>query len=85
MGVPGNSRVNSIPVYYLNNFASGDPLYVGKVSDINKVWLIQRFSTSTGVMGYANALNNPTYTSYATAWTNRTSLTYSPFDAMEGV
>jgi hypothetical protein len=85
MGVPGNSRLNPSAVYYLNNFASGDPLYVGKVSDVNRVWLIQRFSTTTGVMGYANALNNPTYTNYATAWTNRATLTYSPFEVMEGI
>lgn len=48
--------------------------------DKNGTWCIQSIDSSSGVsIRFATALNNPTYTSYSTAWTARASLTYDLF------
>ena len=70
--------------YLVNNFEDGDPLYVGKVqADGN--WLLERFSTTTGIKDYANRSNNTSTTSYGMAWTNRAALTYGGFETLTGV
>jgi len=59
--------------------ASSTLTYVGK-EDKDGVWAIQKIDTSSGTsITYATQTNNPTYTSYSNAWTNRTSLTYSAY------
>ncbi len=85
MSVSGVAHLFPANSYYLNNFVDGDPLYVGKVTDSGGRWLVQRFSTSTGVMGWANVSNNPSYTTYTSAWANRLTLTYSPFQELSNV
>jgi hypothetical protein len=84
VSVSGVSQSYPVQAYYLNNFVDGDPLYLGKVSNVN-TWLIQKFSTSTGVMLWANVSTNPAYTTYASAWANRLTLTYSPFQELSNV
>lgn len=36
-------------------------------------------------MGWANVSNNPSYTTYASAWANRLTLTYSQFQELSNV
>lgn len=68
----------------MNNVTGTDPLYVGKVRP-NGVWLLQRYSESTGVVDWANLSNNPGITTYGGAWTARASLTYAAFETLAGV
>ena len=80
---PGSGG-GAIGVYALNDFIDGDPLYVGKAK-ADGTWLLQKFSTTTGEMRYANISNNPGVTTYASAWTNRTTLVYGLFQSLTGV
>lgn len=70
--------------YAVNNFVDGDPLYIGKATP-QGTWLVIRFSSSTGVMNYANVSNNPGYTTYTAAWAARLSLSYTDFQNLTGV
>ena len=70
--------------YAVNNFVDGDPLYIGKATP-QGVWLLIRFSSSSGVMNYANLSNNAAYTTYSAAWAARLSLTYADFQTLTGV
>lgn len=70
--------------YSVNNVTGTDPLYVGKVRS-NGVWLLQRYSESTGVVDYANLSNNAGVTTYGSAWTNRATLTYAAYETLAGV
>lgn len=81
MSMSGVSYIAPSDGYYVNNFVDGDPLYVGKVTS-NGVWMLMRFSTSTGVMVYANRSNNPTYPDYDAAWTARLTLTYAEYQLL---
>ena len=74
---------NSIDNYALNDFADGDPLYLGKVK-ADGTWLVQRYSAASGEMRYANLSNNAGLT-YATAWSGKASLNYALFQALTGV
>ena len=67
--------------YNLNDLAGDDPLYLGKSAGGNN-WLVQRFSTSAGTMLYATQQNNPNITTYASAWANRTTLTYNQYQVV---
>ena len=87
------SATNPLPVfdalqspiasYLLNDFADGDPLYLGKVK-ADGTWLVQRYSAASGEMRYANLSNNAGLT-YATAWSGKASLNYALFQALTGV
>ena len=68
-------------VYNLNNLEDGDPSYIGKAGTGNS-WLIQKFSTAAGTMLYATQVNNPNTTTYASAWANRTTLTYNQYQVV---
>jgi hypothetical protein len=70
--------------YALNDFLDGDPLYLGKAKS-DGTWLVQKYTGSTGEMRYANLSNNAGVTTYATAWTNKTTLTYGLFQTLTGV
>lgn len=70
--------------YVTNNYASGDPAYVGRMTSLGK-WSVLRFGTSSTILDYANVSNNPTVTDYATAWAGRVTLTYSAFNVLTGV
>lgn len=88
MGVRGGvSQVHvddALAAYALNNYAAGDPLYVGK-SDSNGKWLLQRFGETSGLMEYANRSNNTATQDYADAWINRATLVYGTFQSLTGV
>lgn len=65
--------------------ASGVVQYFGfLISD--KQWLILQIDTTTSVQPfrYANVSSNATRTTYATAWTNRATLTYGLLSALTG-
>lgn len=79
----GGGGGGTLDSYVLNDFADGNPLYVGKVKS-NGTWLVQRYSSS-GEMRYANLSNNAGVTTYATAWAGRTGLTYNLFQTLTGV
>ena len=64
--------------YAVNNIEDAVPMYIGKVKP-DGTWLVQRYNSGTGVMDYATVKNNPTYTLYADAWTNRATLTYGAY------
>lgn len=70
--------------YILNDYASGNPLYVGKVKS-DGTWLIQRFNITTGEMRYANLSNNAGVTTYTAAWAGRSGLVYGLFNMLNGV
>lgn len=60
--------------------ASATITYVGK-SDKDGVWVVQMIDTSSGVaIGWASVTNNPSQITYASAWTNRATLTYGRYD-----
>lgn len=70
--------------YALNDFEDGTTLYLGKVK-ADGTWLLQRYVQSTGSMRYANLSNNAGVTTYASAWTNRLTLSYSEFQNISNV
>lgn len=60
--------------------ASATITYVGK-SDKDGNWCVQKIDTSSGVaIGWASVTNNPAQITYASAWTNRATLTYGRYD-----
>lgn len=81
MSVSGVSHANVPRAYYLNDFLDGDPMYIGKAADGN-VWVVQKFSTASGVMLYANNTNNPTVLTYAAAWSAKDTLNYAQYQAL---
>jgi hypothetical protein len=81
MGVSGVVHSNPPVAYFLNDFLNGDPLYVGKSAG-GSTWLVQKFSTSTGEMRYATQLNNPTVTTYASAWADKLPLQYDQYQVV---
>lgn len=58
--------------------------YVGKEND-EGVWLLFRVVETNGsnVIRYASEINNPTYTTYDTAWSARVGLTYSKINEVQ--
>ncbi len=80
----GSSSEYVFDKYNLNNLEDAIPLYAGFADSTGK-YLIKRFNESTGSMDYANISNNPSVTTYADAWTNRATLTYSKFHEITGV
>ncbi len=59
--------------------------YFGTVTNNGK-WLIKEFDESSGLLkSYANFSNNPSYSTYSTAWANRATLTYDNFEDITGV
>ncbi len=71
----------SLGAYGTNNVeeASATTTYVGK-EDADGNWIVQKIDTSSGTsITYATKLNNPSYTTYSGAWTNRTNLSYDLF------
>jgi hypothetical protein len=81
MSVSGVVHSNPPVTYFLNDFLNGDPLYLGKSAG-GDVWLVQKFSTSTGEMRYATQGNNPAITTYANAWANKLTLTYDQYQVV---
>jgi len=70
--------------YAVNNVEDGVIVYIGKVrADGN--WVVQRYDTVGGTMGYANFSNNPGVIGYGSAWTQRSTMTYSGFETLTGV
>ena len=61
--------------------ASATVTYVGK-TDKDGNWLVQKVDTTSGTaIRYATVTNNAGVLTYASAWTNRATLTYGTFDA----
>ena len=53
--------------------------YIGK-EDAAGDWYIQSVDTTSGTsVRFATEANNPTYTTYATAWADRATLTYGTY------
>lgn len=74
-----------LEAYAVNNVQDGTPLYIGKVKDSGD-WVIQKYDSAAGTMGYANLSNNLTQTSgYGAAWAARTGLTFDGFETLTGV
>lgn len=87
------SEENPLPVKYVNPVfdfytedveedTSNNTTFVGKQTNAG-VWLLQKIveatvgTKTTTTMEYASVLNNATKTTYASAWTDRATLTYS--------
>lgn len=71
--------------YQVNDMDDGDTaanvLYVG-LEDKDGAWCVFVFDETTATLPekqYATITNNPTTTTYSTAWTNRASLTYQDY------
>lgn len=76
---PVSGKLKRVTIDALNHYAtceidkaSATLLYEG-LQDCDGLWQIVRTTTSGNVtsLRFATQLNNPTYTDYATAWTNR--------------
>lgn len=83
-GGGGGGGGSALDPYALNDFLDGDPLYLGKVK-FDGTWLLQKFSSATGEMRYANVSNNAGVTTYASAWSGKAGLTYGLFQTLTGV
>ena len=70
--------------YALNDFENGATLYLGKVKS-DGTWLLQKYDQGAGAMRYANVSNNAGVTTYATAWSGKSGLTYNEFQVLTGV
>ena len=85
--VESSSQPNEISQYSLQDVdeASATLLYLCKSNNDGK-WLIQKVDTSSGVnIRFANESNNSSYTTYATAYTNRATLTYDLIEDLSGL
>ena len=71
-GTSGGSGFLPVPD---DHFVGGGIFFFGW-SDVNGGWLIRGQDRATSLSSDATVANNPTYTSYSNAWTDRTSLTY---------
>jgi len=72
---------NAMGEYVTNDVAipSATLTYVGK-EDADGDWYIQSIDTTSGTsIRFATETNNPTYTAYADAWTDRATLTYGTY------
>ena len=59
--------------------ASDTLTYVGQ-EDPEGIWAIKKIDTTSGTeIRYATNINNDSYTSYTSAWTDHTSLVYGTF------
>lgn len=70
----------SLDEYGLNDEAtSGDITYLGKEAAEDE-WLIVKIDSSSGTsFRYASEVNNSGTTTYSSAWSNRTTLTYERY------
>lgn len=59
--------------------ASATITYIGAETAAGVWWIRKMDSTSGSAIGHATEANNPTYTTYANAWTNRATLTYGNY------
>lgn len=73
----GGTTDVGISTYKTNDIESGTTSYFGKSSPEGYWALIQ---LTGSVVGYATATNNPSVTTYSSAWTNRATLTYGRYD-----
>jgi len=72
---------NAMGEYITNDVVepSATLTYVGK-EDADGDWYIQSIDTTSGTsIRFATETNNPTYTTYATAWADRATLTYGTY------
>ena len=57
-----------------------DVIFVGKETRGGDEWLVIKMDMSSGMsVRYATKTNNPSYTTYSAAWSQRTSLTYETY------
>lgn len=79
---------NVFELYQTNDVddAGGGVTYVGKATTAGK-WLLVKSTETTGDITnvYANESNNGGTTTFATAWTNRASLTYGRIETLTGI
>ena len=87
---------SGIPTFEIDMFANykvhetdedGTTTFVGKIKATNGNWLVEKFVDNSGdiTATYANASNNSSYTTLATAWTNRSTLTYTTIDNLTSI
>ena len=88
MGVSGVNHLNAhqtgLEAYAVNNVEDGSALYVGKVR-ADGAWVIEKYDSAAGTLGYANWSNNLGVVGYGSAWTARASLVYGGFETLTGV
>jgi hypothetical protein len=66
---------------------AGTTTYVGSINARSGAWIVQRVVDTSGdlALTYANESNNGSYSTLATAWGNRASLTYTTVDNLTGI
>jgi len=63
----------------IDDYSTAYVTYIGKETKDGE-WLIMKLDTSSGtVIRYATVTNNPSYTTYSSAWAARASLNYDPY------
>lgn len=71
----GSAIIKSTDRYEISDMdISSDPSYFGYISS-NGEWYIKQLNETNGTIRFASGLNN-----YTTNWTNKSSLTYSPYN-----
>ena len=77
-----NKPIRKSDPFKVNNVdeAAGSIIYVGR-EDPDGRWYISKIDESSNPIPiqYASIKNNSTRTTYSTAWTNRTTLTYQDY------
>ena len=71
---------NAMGEYQMNDkVEAGDVTYLG-MEDAEGDWIIQKIDNTSGITRrFGTKLNNPTYSSYSLAWTDRLTLTYGTY------
>lgn len=85
LSVDANGVLKSTTSFQVNDFEElTDILYVGMENADGTWWLKKLDESSTpSTLQHATVKNNPSTTSYTTAWTNRATLTYGDYSDAE--
>lgn len=74
--------------YKTHEVDDADPTtYVGQIKANTGAWLIQKIVDTSGDLQivFANESNNGTYSTLATAWANRLTLSYTSINSLTGI
>lgn len=81
--VSAPASINGFVIQELDDTTTTNVAYIGKIKD-DGAWLIIKINEtgSFPTWRYASIANNPTRTTYALGWANRTTLTYDYLDVI---
>jgi len=85
-GDPATGTKQDEIIAKLNSFSTNDVYlasstitYIGEET-VDGEWLVNKLDTTSGLAkGYATIKNNPTYSTYSSAWNNKATLVYNNY------